>query len=136
VIAYQGDGSDGSSNGILARQFDSNGVPLSTELQVNSYTTGSQMAAAVSLDASGDFVIAWHGSGAGDSDTGIFAQRFRSPAVLDIDGNGVVDPLTDGVLALRREFGFTGGTLVTGAVGPNCTRCDAPSIEAYLQPLL
>ena len=44
----------------------------------------------------------------------------------------MTDPLTDGLLVLRYLFGFTGDTLITGAVGANCTRCDAPSIEAYL----
>jgi hypothetical protein len=52
---------------------------------------------------------------------------------LDIDGDGETQPLTDGLLVLRRLFGFTGPTLITGAVDmSDCTRCDAPSIEAYL----
>jgi hypothetical protein len=58
---------------------------------------------------------------------------------LDIDGNagfgGLPDPLTDGLLVLRYLFGFTGATLTTGAVGPNCSRCDASSIVSYLQTL-
>ena len=37
-----------------------------------------------------------------------------------------------GLLALRFLFGFTGANLIAGAVGGGCTRCDAPSIEAYL----
>jgi hypothetical protein len=52
--------------------------------------------------------------------------------LLDIDGNGSTDPLTDGLLALRGLFGFSGATLTTGAIGGGCSRCDAPSIEAYL----
>ena len=65
------------------------------------------------------------------------AKRFQKPlAVLDIDGNGVVDPLTDALLVLRSSFGFTAGTLVTGAVDlVGCTRCNAPTIEAYLATL-
>jgi hypothetical protein len=58
-------------------------------------------------------------------------------AQLDIDGNGAVGPLTDGLLVLRFLFHFTGGTLTTGAVDlSGCTRCDAASIEAYLQTLV
>jgi hypothetical protein len=56
-------------------------------------------------------------------------------ATLDIDGNGVTDPLTDGLLALRFLFEFTGPTLVNGAIGANCTRCDAPAIQSYLSGL-
>lgn len=59
---------------------------------------------------------------------------------IDVDGDGDGDgqylPLTDGLLMVRFGFGFTGATLTSGAVGPGCTRCHAPSIEAYLQALL
>ena len=56
--------------------------------------------------------------------------------MLDIDGDGEVDPLTDSLLVLRYTFGFRGATLITGAVDGDCTRCDAPSIEAYIAPLV
>jgi hypothetical protein len=55
---------------------------------------------------------------------------------LDIDGNGVADALTDGILILRYLFGFSGATLIDGAVAPDCTRCTAPEIEAYIQGLM
>ena len=51
---------------------------------------------------------------------------------LDIDGNGQVAPLTDGLLAMRWAFGFRGASLTTGAVGPGCSRCTAAKIEAHL----
>jgi hypothetical protein len=54
---------------------------------------------------------------------------------LDVDGNGIKDPLTDGLLTLRYLFGFRGATLITGATGPGCTRCTAVAIEAYLASL-
>jgi hypothetical protein len=57
-------------------------------------------------------------------------------AQLDIDGNGSTDALTDGLLAIRYLFGFRGGTLTGGAIGPMCTRCDAGSIEPYLAGLV
>ena len=56
-------------------------------------------------------------------------------SVIDVDGNGVVDPLTDGLLVLRHGFGFTGAVLVAGAVGASCTRCTAPEIQQYLSSL-
>jgi hypothetical protein len=43
--------------------------------------------------------------------------------------------LTDGLLVLRFEFGFTGTTLTSSAVGPGCTRCDHTTILPYLQSL-
>jgi hypothetical protein len=56
-------------------------------------------------------------------------------ADLEIDGNGAFQPLTDALLILRHGFGFTGSTLVNGAVGGGCLRCSAPEIESYLAEL-
>ena len=52
--------------------------------------------------------------------------------LLDADGNGVAEPLSDGLLLLRYFFGFRGQTLVSNVIGNNCTRCDAESIEAFI----
>jgi hypothetical protein len=59
-------------------------------------------------------------------------QESSNPCTLDIDGNGVADALTDGILILRYLFGFRGITLIDGAVAPDCTQCTAPEIEAWL----
>jgi hypothetical protein len=56
--------------------------------------------------------------------------------MLDVDGDGETDSLTDGLLLLRWGFGATGNTLIQGAVDVyNCERCTAPEIEAYLDGL-
>ena len=55
--------------------------------------------------------------------------------LLDVDGNGKSDALTDGLLGLRYLFGFRGDVLTIGAVAPDCVRCDAGAIELYLQAL-
>ena len=51
---------------------------------------------------------------------------------LDIDGDGEVKPLTDGLLLLRYLFGFKGSTLINNALGKNATRTTAIEIEAFL----
>jgi hypothetical protein len=53
--------------------------------------------------------------------------------VADIDGNGIADARTDGLLTVRFLFGFRGTTLIDGAVGTDCTRCDAEAIAAYIE---
>jgi hypothetical protein len=53
-------------------------------------------------------------------------------AAIDVDGNGVADALTDGLLIIRRLFGFERTALTDGAVGSGCTRCDATAIAAYI----
>jgi hypothetical protein len=71
------------SNGIQAvdvfgRRFSSLGSPLGAEFLVNGYTTGSQLLPAIASDPSGGTVVVWHGSGQGDTNYGIFGQRFSS----------------------------------------------------------
>jgi enterochelin esterase-like enzyme len=51
---------------------------------------------------------------------------------LDIDGDGIVSPLTDGVLVLRWTLGFRGQSLVVGAIGSGCARCTSAAIEELL----
>lgn len=51
---------------------------------------------------------------------------------LDLDGNGSIDALKDGIMALRYIFGFTGNSLVNGLLGSDATR-DGNQIEALLQ---
>ena len=50
----------------------------------------------------------------------------------DIDGDGTVKPLTDGLLNLRYHFGFRGDTLINSAVGVSATRTTASEIESYI----
>ena len=68
--------------------------------------------------------------------TSIQSHLASIAAALDIDGDGELEPLTDGLLVLRWLFGFTGTTLVTGAVDQgDCARCNAGQIEPYLDGL-
>ncbi len=55
--------------------------------------------------------------------------------VLDIDGNGEADALTDGLLILRYMFGLRGASLIAGAVGPGATRMTAVGIETQIANL-
>jgi hypothetical protein len=54
---------------------------------------------------------------------------------LDIDDDGEVEPLTDGLLNLRYLFGLRDDELITGAVDADCVRCLANEIEGYLESL-
>jgi hypothetical protein len=128
VIAWQSRDQDNSYYGVFARHFSSAGASLATEFQVNTRTAGSQDYPSVAAGIGGSFVVAWSGY------SEVFAQRFGEPITLDVDGDGSAEPLTDGLLVLRYLFGFRGAVLVAGAVDlVDCTRCDAASIESYLQ---
>ena len=52
--------------------------------------------------------------------------------MLDVDGNGQIDALTDGLMIIRYMFGLRGASLTAGAVGSGATRTGA-EIEALLQ---
>jgi poly(3-hydroxybutyrate) depolymerase len=54
---------------------------------------------------------------------------------LDIDNNGSVDALTDGLLILRYLFELRGEILLNGVVANNAARSSAAEIESYLSAL-
>ena len=56
--------------------------------------------------------------------------------LADIDGNGEIDALTDGLLILRYLFGLEGDTLIAGVVASDATRTTAVEIEAHLKTLM
>ena len=51
---------------------------------------------------------------------------------LDIDQNGVVDALTDGLLVLRYLFGLEGDQVTIGALADDATRT-AEEVQEYLE---
>lgn len=58
---------------ILARGFDSAGLPLGEKFVVNAYTTGGEFRPSIGVDATGDFVVTWQKTAGLES--GIFGQR-------------------------------------------------------------
>ena len=54
---------------------------------------------------------------------------------LDIDGNGAVDALTDGLLLYRYLDGQRGQSLITDVISSDATRKSFDEIEAYLNNL-
>jgi len=56
--------------------------------------------------------------------------------LADIDGNGEIDALTDGLLTLRYLFGLQGDTLINGVVAGDATRKTSEEIEAHLETLM
>ena len=55
---------------------------------------------------------------------------------IDVDGDGSVDPLTDGMLIIRYLLGFSGNSLIDGAVGTDATRKTSEEIEDYIKARL
>ena len=70
----------------------------------------------------------------------VFLAAASVEGMLDIDGNGIPDALTDGILVMRYLFDFRGDTLIDGAVAPGAPRDTAAEIEdfieSYMPPLV
>ena len=56
--------------------------------------------------------------------------------IADIDANGEVDALTDGLLLLRYLFNLRGDSLIGGAIATNATRTSHSEIEQYIQAFM
>ena len=63
----------------------------------------------------------------------ISAYLKAAESELDIDGSGDVTALTDGLLLIRYLFGFSGDSLISGAVGTNATRTTSTEIQDYIK---
>ena len=56
--------------------------------------------------------------------------------LLDVDGNGQTDALTDGLMLIRYRFGLRGNSLISNAVGTGARRTTAQQIEPYILSIL
>lgn len=75
---------DGASYGVIGQRFDSTGVRVGGEFQVNSYTTSNQDSPAVAADGTGNFVVVWESWDQDGFDGGVFGQRLA--ALIHGDG--------------------------------------------------
>ena len=69
------------------------------------------------------------------SASAIAARIDAYSAAFDVDNNGSTTALTDGLLIIRRLFGFEGESLTAGAVGQNAQRPEAADIARYIDGL-
>jgi hypothetical protein len=97
VIGWYSVFEDGSSGGIYAQRFNSDGSLNGTQFLVNTTTEDNQTSPSVAMDSAGDIVFTWLSNEDGDG-YGVYAQRYNSdgskPAV-----NGsqfLVNTITEG----------------------------------------
>ena len=79
---------------IVAQRYSASGAPRGGELVVSGVRTGHQGSPAVTANASGNVVVAWHGLPGDGSEPGIFGRRYtvssltqRTGCAGDCDGN-------------------------------------------------
>jgi len=84
--ASAGSDSDGSS--VQARYFDSDGSPLSNQVQVNTHTFGDQARPAVAATGDGSFIVVWESTDLAPPDTSVRGIRGRW---VTLGGGGLGD---------------------------------------------
>lgn len=60
------------------------------------------------------------------------SEERKKQLIFDINNDGIVDALTDGLLYMRYLFGLTGDSLTEDLVTKDAARTTADEIEAYL----
>ena len=109
AVVWQSATQDGSGTGIFGQVFDSSGVPVGTEMQINSTTESLQRTPGVALDGSGRFVAIWESRDQlAPGSENIFGRRFNASGEL-VGGEFRVDTRTDGYQNEPQVAGGPGG---------------------------
>jgi len=111
--SYGSFGTDASGSSVQAQRYASDGTPLGSQFQVNTYTTNPQGGASVALAANGDFVVVWASLGSPGTDTSnrsLQGQRYASDGT-PLGGEFQVNSYTTGtqyrpVLAVEEDGDF------------------------------
>ena len=151
--------SDPDNNPLTVVQVDGNSANVGTATQGEVQGTGRaageftiQANGQVAFDPTGDFsqldsgesstsrisyTISDGQSGTADSTANISVTvsgtvSGTASALLDVDGNGQANALSDGILVIRHLFEFSGAELTAGALGQEATRTEPAAIANHL----
>jgi hypothetical protein len=78
LVAWGSQDQDGDSPGVFGQCYDSNGLAVGGEFQVNSYTSGFQGRVTAAAGADGTFMVAWDSNGQDGHSYAVFARRYDS----------------------------------------------------------
>ena len=77
------------------------------------------------------------GEGASRPSASDIADHIRdNESFLDVDQDGEVAPLTDGLLIIRHLFGFEGQTLISGSTSLDAKRNSSEAVKNYLETII
>ena len=117
-VRYGANGDATSAGNIIAQRYDSSGKAVGNEFVVNSYTTGSQITPAVSMNDNGSFVVVWSGVGTGGY-AGIWARQYSSKGVAATDQIQISQISTASQVTPSVAMDANGGFVVTWVKGVN-----------------
>ncbi|MCB1658232.1 MAG: hypothetical protein KDI39_08405 [Pseudomonadales bacterium] len=78
IVAWASKDQDGSDYGIYGQRYNSSGVVVGNEFQINTYTIGSQSSPDVAALNDGGFIVTWTSDGQDGSLYGVYGQRYNS----------------------------------------------------------
>jgi hypothetical protein len=131
VVWMGGNGQDGDSFGVFGQRFAGGGGGGPTTTPTPTHTATSTPTPTLTVTATSTPTVS--PSPSVTLTPSVTVTPGGKP--LDVDANGVVEALTDGLLILRRTFSFQGAALISDAVGDGCGRCEATAIAAYIDGL-
>ena len=76
VIAWQSYLQDGDGYGVYAQIYNTSGIRVGSEFQVNTYTASDQDETDITALNDGGFVITWRSKGQDGDNYGVYAQRY------------------------------------------------------------
>ena len=79
TVVWDRDQGGAALHDVSGLRFDSQGQPVGSAFQINTYTTSDQLVQDACVTTDGGFVVVWTGAGPGD-DAGVLARRYDSTA--------------------------------------------------------
>ena len=93
LVSWTSSDQDGSYTGVYQQRFDANGMKVSGEALVNTYTNSVQFYSAVTGLNDGGWLVTWHSWGQDGSDSGIYQQRYDASGAK-VSGEVLVNTYT------------------------------------------
>jgi hypothetical protein len=137
VVAWQGLGSadtDTDSWSVHAQRYDASVNPVGTEFQVNTYTTGDQRLASVTIDSQRNFVVVWQSEGSSGNDDSLISiqgQRYDADGI-PIGGEFQINSYTTSYQIYPQVASASDGdfAVVWRSTGSSGSDSDSTSIQA------
>ena len=121
VVVWDSANVDGNGFAIVAQVFDTEGDKVGGELQVNSFTTGSQDTPSVAARADGGFVVTWESANQDGNGIGVYSKVFAAATNLNgaqyLYGTVDADILDGGAGGDHMAGGFGDDTYVVNSYG-------------------
>jgi hypothetical protein len=136
LSSYSEGSSDNSSYESYASIVSANNIDIDGNEKLDALTDGLLILRSM-FGLTGDSLIAGVvGDDALYEDAEEIEARIASLGVrIDIDNNGTIDALTDGLIILRYLFGLSGDTLTNGVLANDAERVTIEDIESYMERL-